>query len=124
MAFLLYLDEDLLERRLVRGLRAAGIDVVTASDAETAGWLDADQLVFARSLGRVILAANVKDFAALHGRWMAAGEHHAGILMLIDQRAAVRVIVAKVARLQALRDAATMIDATLYLNGRADQPLE
>ena len=61
MAFLLYLDEDLLERRLVRGLRAAGIDVVTASDAETAGWLDADQLVFARSLGRVILTANVKD---------------------------------------------------------------
>lgn len=120
----MYLDEDSLDKLLAVALRAAGIDLATAFEAQTLGWSDERQLGHARSLGRVILTANMKDFAPLHSRWMAEGRHHAGILIVSNQRTDARLIARKVVRLQALRDPAAMIDATLYLNGRADQPLE
>ena len=66
----------------------------------------------------------MKDYVPLHRHWMDEGRHHGGILIVTDQRTDARLIARKVVRLQAVRDPAAMLDATLYLNGRADQPLE
>jgi predicted nuclease of predicted toxin-antitoxin system len=124
VAFSLYIDEDSMNRRLTSALRTAGIDVITTSDAGNDGNPDHRQLEFARGAGRVLLTANMKDFAALHTLWITGGLAHAGIIIVTVQRANVGVLYGKLVRLQSLRDRQAMLNAVLYLNGRADQPLE
>lgn len=79
--FSLYVDEDSCSERLLVALRALGFDVLTADEAETRGWSDERQLHFAAELGRVILTANVGDFAGLQHSWGRAGLHHHGIIV-------------------------------------------
>jgi hypothetical protein len=38
-------------------------------------------IAFAAGEGRAILTFNIRDFAPLHARWLAAGRHHAGIIV-------------------------------------------
>ena len=59
---------------LAAGLRAPGIDVLTAHEAGRCGLPDADQLAFATAEGRVIVTFDT-DFLTLHG----AGVSHARI---------------------------------------------
>ncbi len=77
----LYADED-FPFPVVERLRQLGHDVLTALEAGKAnqGIADADQLVFATSLGRAILTRNRKDFIPLHRR----SPHHAGIISITD----------------------------------------
>jgi hypothetical protein len=42
---------------------------------------DEDQLAFAAAEGRAILTYNVRDFAPLHGQWLATGRPHAGVIV-------------------------------------------
>lgn len=77
----LYIDEDSCDVRLIAALRRAGFDVVTADEAGTRGWSDREQLEFAASLGRVILSANVGDFAGLQRSWGRMHRHHFGIVI-------------------------------------------
>jgi Domain of unknown function (DUF5615) len=76
------MDQDSMDGAVVRGLRANGIDVLTTREAGRLGRSDADQLVFATSLGRVVYTANVGDFRRLQ----AAGVEHAGIIARPNQR--------------------------------------
>ncbi|MGL5062570.1 MAG: DUF5615 family PIN-like protein [Microcoleus sp.] len=63
----LYLDEDILERSLVKALRNAGIDVVvTTAEANNLSCTDEEQLIWATARGRVIYTLNVGDFCRLH----------------------------------------------------------
>ena len=48
----LYMDEDSMREVLVEALRARGVDVITALDAETIGWSDQEQLDYATEQGR------------------------------------------------------------------------
>jgi hypothetical protein len=82
----LYIDEDSMQRALVRALRSAGFDVLTAAEAGRRGTSDAEQLAFATTEERVCYSANVGDFSALHARYLRAGRAHAGIILLPDQR--------------------------------------
>ena len=62
----LYLDEDAMNHRVVRGLLARQIDVLTPLEAQTVGTDDAAQLAFAAQQGRVLYTFNVGDFCRLH----------------------------------------------------------
>ena len=66
---ILYADED-FSGPVVVELRQLGHDVLSAHDAGQAnqGFSDAQQLVFAISLGRAVLTHNRWDFIRLHKR--------------------------------------------------------
>jgi hypothetical protein len=50
----LFVDEDAMARGFVTGLRARGIDVLTAGQGNRRGLEDDEQLEFATSQGRVV----------------------------------------------------------------------
>ncbi|MEG4318381.1 MULTISPECIES: DUF5615 family PIN-like protein [unclassified Microcoleus] len=77
----LYLDEDILERSLVKALRSAGIDVATTAEANNLSCTDEEQLIWATAQGRVIYTLNVGDFCRLHKIYMEQGQEHSGIVM-------------------------------------------
>ncbi|HKS91396.1 MAG TPA: DUF5615 family PIN-like protein, partial [Tepidiformaceae bacterium] len=47
---------------------------------------DEQHLRFAGDMGRVLYSCNVGDYARIHWAWMAAGLHHAGIVVLTFQQ--------------------------------------
>lgn len=61
------------------------MDCLTANQASTRGYSDAQQLEFSTAVSRVLFTNNARDFQQLHGEWMRAGLHHAGIVVLTDQ---------------------------------------
>jgi hypothetical protein len=77
----LYADED-FPFPVVEHLRQLGHDVLTTFEAGQAnqGIGDADQLIFATSLGRAILTRNRRHFISLHRR----SPHHSGIISITD----------------------------------------
>ena len=77
----LYLDEDAISRALIRGLRARGVDVLTAQDAQQMGVPDSVQLLHATGQGRTLFTFNTRDFARLHAEFLAQGRSHAGIIV-------------------------------------------
>lgn len=84
--FALYMDEDSMDTVLVRALRVRGFDVLTAQEAGTVGWRDADHLQFATGEGRVLCTFNVGDYWALHGEYQRDGRSHAGIVLMPQQK--------------------------------------
>jgi hypothetical protein len=72
----LYLDEDTSDRRLVAELRSRGA-----------------------AQGRVLVTANASDFMAIHSRWMAAGQTHAGLLIAPRHRFPIGDFVRRILRM-------------------------
>lgn len=111
----LYVDEDAAQDAVVAGLRQRGIDVLTILDAGMASASDDQQLEFAAADGRCLYSLNVDDFCRLHKEWLAAGRHHAGIVIIPRQRYSVGE---KIRRLEELVDsisAETMVDRLEFL---------
>jgi len=77
----LYLDEDTISRALIRALRARGVDVLTAQEAELMGVPDDEQLAYATAQGRVIFTFNTRDYAALHTEYLSQQQTHTGIIV-------------------------------------------
>jgi len=82
----LYLDEDLSRHQLIWALRARGFDVLTSFEAGMNAQSDHAQLGFAASKGRLLVMANVRDFAQLHRDWLCHGRTHSGIMLVPQQR--------------------------------------
>ena len=82
----LYFDADSMERAVVSGLRARGIDARTAQEAGRADSSDEEQLEFARIHGRALFSFNVSDFQRIHTQYVAEGNAHAGIILATQQR--------------------------------------
>jgi hypothetical protein len=78
MSLPLYFDQN-VDQAIVEGLRARGIDVLTAKEDGMA--VAADELVFRRatSLGRVVVS-NDNDFLRIAHRWQADGTYFAGLI--------------------------------------------
>src|SRR5437879_5396317 len=76
----LYFDRHIMTQ-LAKDLRSQGYDVLTTEEACFDTATDEEQLAFATGEGRAILTFNVRDFAPLHRRWLAAGGSHAGIVV-------------------------------------------
>lgn len=110
----LYFDEDSMQRSLVRALRARGVDVITALDAQMIERSDADHLAYATQAGRVLCSANVGDFYRLHGELLAQGQSHAGII-LIPQKYSVGEQMRRLLRLIAVRSAEDMRNRVEFL---------
>lgn len=92
------------------GLRARGVDAVSAQDLDRCGLPDPDQLAFATAAGRVLVTHDT-DFLVLH----AAGVPHAGIAWMPAPRASVGPLIAALAVLHAVYEAHEMVDRVEYL---------
>jgi predicted nuclease of predicted toxin-antitoxin system len=78
----LYVDEDSVDRALIRLLQRAGHDVQAPSDVGFLGRSDPVQLPYAIRSNRSLLSANYDDFRELHDLIVQADGKHPGILML------------------------------------------
>jgi predicted nuclease of predicted toxin-antitoxin system len=78
----LYLDDDIIEKVLVRMLKAAGYDIIIPADAGLSGADDAVHMTHAIRTGRLVLTYNADDFEQLHDLVLASGGHHAGIVVV------------------------------------------
>lgn len=69
-------------RWIAEGLRAQGVDAVTAGEAGLAADTDETVLQVATGTGRAVLTANVGDFACLAREWQGQDRTHAGLIFV------------------------------------------
>jgi nucleoside-diphosphate-sugar epimerase len=78
----LLLDE-MLGDNIAKQLRAQGHDVISiVADPALIALPDDQVLACAASEGRTLVTANIKDFVPLDGRYRAAGQAHAGVILI------------------------------------------
>ena len=80
----LYLDEC-IDRRATEALIRQGVDAASSHTLAHSSESDAAQLAFAASENRTILTHD-SDFLAESARLLAAGNHHAGVLLVPDKQ--------------------------------------
>lgn len=98
-----YFDEDSAQHRLIAALRSHAIDVITSLDAGMNARDDESHLILSAAQGRVLVSANARDFATLHGKWVEQGRPHFGVLIIPQQRYSTGEIVRRVLRLASSR---------------------
>jgi len=79
----LFLDAHVSGRAIARALRERGHDVRADEERALDGWDDERLLRLATREQRVMVTFNVRDFPRIAGEWIAAGEHHAGCLIIV-----------------------------------------
>jgi hypothetical protein len=78
----LLLDEMFTDD-IARQLRAKGYDAISvAADPALAGLPDNQILAYATTEGRALVTASIKDFIPLDTRYRAAGQSHAGLILV------------------------------------------
>jgi hypothetical protein len=78
----LLLDEMFTDD-IAQQLRTNGYDVISVvSDTDLAGLADDQILAYATAEGRALVTANIKDFIPLDTRYRAAGQSHAGLILV------------------------------------------
>lgn len=85
MMLALYLDEDSQDTRLIKALRARGVDVTSAVEAGRNGHDDEQQLDWATAQGRVLFSFNAQDFFRLHTLYLTQGKPHCGLILAAQQ---------------------------------------
>jgi len=81
----LLLDE-MLSGDIAAQLRAKGHDVVAVvEDPALVGTPDEELLAYAASTGRLLVTANVRDFAAIHASWSSRGRSHPGLIYIVSR---------------------------------------
>ena len=82
MSFPLLLDE-MFSDAIAQQLRAKGHDVqAVVADPSLASLPDDQILSRAAGTGRALVTANIKDFMPLDARYRAAGQAHAGLILV------------------------------------------
>jgi len=112
----LYFDEDSMWQALVNALRARGIDVQTALDAEMTERSDEDHLTFATAQGRVLCSFNVGDFYRLHTSYTVQHKTHTGIILARQQQYSVGEHMRRLLRLLAHLTAEEMQNRVEFLS--------
>ncbi|MEH2173073.1 DUF5615 family PIN-like protein [Nostoc sp.] len=112
----LYLDEDSVEKSLIKAFCNANLDVVTVADVSRQSYSDDEQLIWATEQGRVIYSYNRRDFCCLHNEFLATGRNHAGIILLQQQRYSVGQQLQGLLKLVATRSAEEMVNQLVFLS--------
>lgn len=82
MSFPLLLDE-MFSDTIAQRLRAKGHDVqAVVADPSLASLPDDQILARAAAAGRALVTANIKDFMPLDAQYRAAGQEHAGLILV------------------------------------------
>ncbi len=116
MKIRLYMDENVMTRSLVNGLRARGLDVHTVSESEREGLDDSEQLEFSTVQKRVLYTSNTRDFYQLHTEWLREGKSHAGIVFVPRERYSSGEQIRRLLHLIRIKSAESMIDNVEFLS--------
>lgn len=111
----LYVDEDAAAHAVIKGLRQLGFDVLTADEAGERRQPDECHLARAIAEGRVVYTLNTEDFARLHRKCLANGEHHAGIVTIPAQAYSIGEKIRRIAAFIERTTAEEMIDRIVFL---------
>ncbi len=114
----IHLDEDCQAHALAKALQAHGIDTKTSNELGLGGVTDDRQLEAAHQAGRVLVTNNICDFVPLHGRWLAEGRTHSGIVVFPQQGLSTGETVRRFARLIHTLHAEDMCNRLEWLNNR------
>lgn len=112
----LYIDEDSMNRALVRALRSRNIDVVTALEFGMISKADLDHLTLATTEGRVLFTYNVGDYYLLHTAFLTEGNSHAGMILARQQHYSFGEQMRRLLKLVATRSAEEMRDRAEFLS--------
>lgn len=116
MAIHLYFDEDSMRHALVEALRARGVDVLTALEADMIERADEEHLGYATAQSRVLCSFNVEDFYRLHTTYLAEGKSHAGMILAQQQRYSVGEQMRRLLKLIATKSADEMRNSVEFLS--------
>ena len=105
-----------MDHALVRSLRAHGVDVLTALEAGMIERTDQDHLDYAAARGRVLCTYNIRDFFRLHGECRQSKRHHAGIVLVPQQRYSLGEQVRRILKLVAAMPAESIRDQAEFLS--------
>ncbi len=105
-----------MRRSLIRALRARGVDVITALDAEMIERKDAEHLDYATQQGRVLCTFNAGDFYRLHSDYMSNNKSHAGVILMRQQHYSVGEQMRRLLRLIASKAAEEMKNWVEFLS--------
>ncbi|MGA9768240.1 MAG: DUF5615 family PIN-like protein [Blastocatellia bacterium] len=116
MIIRLYLDDDSLDKALVKALRLRDVDVVTALEVGMGARDDEEHLEYATEQGRVLCSFNRGDFCRLNQEWLASGKSHAGIILAFQQGYDIRKHIRGLLNLIELKTAEEMRDQVEFLS--------
>jgi predicted nuclease of predicted toxin-antitoxin system len=116
MKIKLYLDEDSMDRDLVRALEARGVDVTTALIEKMINRADFEHLNYATAHERVITSFNVGDFYALHRQYLSEGKPHGGMVLVRQQQYSVGEQMRRILKLIAAKSAEDMQNQVEFLS--------
>lgn len=111
----LFIDEDSMDQRFVRALKARGVDVITVEELGTTSFTDQDQLILSTQQQRVLYTFNVGDFCQLHSVYMTQGQTHTGII-ISSQEYSVGEQMRRVLKLMATKSAEAMVNQLVFLS--------
>ncbi len=113
-------DADAMQRAVVAGLKARGVDATTALEIGAAHWPDEKQLALAQSQGRVLFSFNASHFSRIHAEYLSQDKPHAGIVLGPQQRYGVGEQLRRLANLIAHRTAEDMQSQLEFLSNWPD----
>jgi hypothetical protein len=108
-----FTDEDVFTA-IAPALRKAGYDAVSALEVGRLGESDESHLAYAAGQGRVFFTFNAGDFVALHGRWLARGQSHSGIV--VSNQRSIGDCLRRLLHLASVCDADSMLDRLEFLS--------
>jgi hypothetical protein len=104
-----------MDRDLVRALKARGVDVLSALEAEMVEKSDAHHLEYATTERRALYSFNIGDFFRLHTSWLAQGKSHSGLILSKQQQYSIGEQMRRILKLIATRSAEEMQDHVEFL---------
>ncbi|WP_071189881.1 DUF5615 family PIN-like protein [Trichormus sp. NMC-1] len=116
----LFIDEDSMDQRFIKALRARGVDVITVAEVETISSSDKEQLILATELQRVFYTFNVGDFCQLHSSYIEEQHSHGGII-ISSQDYSIGEQMRRVLKLMADKSAEDMINQLVFLSAYPDE---
>lgn len=112
----LYMDEDSTGRSLMLALQNRGLDVVTTLSVNRLSFPDEDQLIWARSQGRVLYSSNIRDFYSLHTAFLTQEQPHSGMILVQQQRYSIGELMRGILKLVAAKSAEEMENQVEFLS--------
>ena len=111
-----YMDEDSMDRDLVRALQARGVDVTTALAEDMINRDDFEHLDYATAHERVLVTFNIRDFYALHRQYLSESKSHGGMILVRQQQYSVGEQMRRILKLIAAKSAEDMQNQVEFLS--------
>ncbi len=112
----LYMDEDSGDTALVLALENRGVDVITTLSVNRLSFPDEEQLIWARSQGRVLYSSNIRDFYSLHTTFLTQEQPHSGMILVQQQLYSIGELMRGILRLVAAKSAEQMENQVEFLS--------